>query len=235
MKVLGIIPARSGSKSVENKNIRLVDNEPLIAYSIRAALQSHLLTYFLTSTDALEISNVASKYGSPIRLRPKELAQDETPIMPVVLDALDFAEQERKINFDLVILLQPTAPIRTGKDIDNVIMMFNEDKEIEGVISVCPMDDIHPARMYNFDSEGWLQPLEPGWETSRRQELPIVYYRNGAIYAIRRSVFIAQKTLMPKKKKAYIMGREILVNIDDERDLLIADVLVRHWKNGNLS
>ena len=234
MNVLGIIPARGGSKGVAGKNIRLVAGDPLIAYSIRTAQESRFLTHFLTTTDDAGIAEVAERYSSPVLIRPSELAQDDTPVVSAVLHALEYAEQETGELYDIIILLQPTSPIRQGTDIDAVIQMFEKDSELEGVISVCAMHDIHPARMYNLDEDGWMAPLWSEWETTRRQDLPAIYYRNGAIYAVRRSTLIEKRTLMSKRKKAYVMPVERLANIDDERDLVITSALVQMWKDGQL-
>jgi CMP-N-acetylneuraminic acid synthetase len=234
LNVLGIIPARGGSKGVVGKNIRLVAGEPLIAYSIRAAQKSHSLTYFLTTTDDERIAEVAERYDSPVLVRPADLAQDESPMVPVVLHALEYVEQATKRQYDVVVLLQPTSPIREGTDIDAVIRMFEHDPELEGVVSVCAMHDTHPARMYHLDEEGRMEPLWSDWETARRQDLPVVYFRNGSIYAVRRSTLVEQRTLMSKRKKAYVMPVERLANIDDERDLVITDTLVQMWQKGQL-
>jgi len=234
MRVIGIIPARGGSKGVPRKNLRLVAGLPLIVYAIQAAQESKLLTAFLTTTDDPEIAEVARRFGSPVLLRPSELARDDTPMVPVLLHALEHAEKDAGMPYDAIVLLQPTSPIRTGADIDAVIRILDQDPTVESVISVCPMDDVHPARMYKVHEDGWMEPLWPEWETAQRQELPVVYYRNGAIYACRRDLLVNRHTIMGHRKKAYIMPRERLANINDERDLLIADLLVRLWKEGQL-
>lgn len=232
MKTLAVIPARGGSKGVHRKNVRLVAGQPLISYAIQAAAESALLTAFVVTTDSEDIAHVAREYNAFTLLRPPELAQDATPMLPVVIHALEQVEKVSGQHFDAVLLLQPTSPIRTGQNIDEVIAMLRADAAVEGVVSVCPMDDTHPARMYNLEDE-WMKPLWAEWETMQRQKLPVVYYRNGAIYAVRRPVLYEQKTLMPACKKAYVMPREWLANIDDERDLVIADALVRIWKEQN--
>lgn len=234
MRVLGVIPARGGSKGVRRKNVRLVGGEPLIAYAIRAARESRLLTAFLTTTDDDEVAEVASRYGSPVVRRPQGLAGDETPIVPVLLHALEHAEREAGLRYDAVVLLQPPAPIRTGEDVDAVIGMLEKDPTVESVISVCSMEDTHPARMYRLGAEAWMEPLWSEWETAHRQDLPAVYHRNGALYAVRRRVLVEERAVMSRRKKAYVMPRERLANIDDERDVMVVDLLVRLWKEGRL-
>ena len=234
MQILGIIPARGGSKGVPRKNLRLVAGDPLITYAIHAAQQSKLLTSFLTTTDDDEIAEVAGLRGAQVLVRPPELARDDTPMVPVLLHALQYAEHEAGSRYEAIVLLQPTAPMRTGEDIDTVITMLEKDSTVDCVISVSATGDVHPARMYRLDQEGWMASFNGEWETAQRQELPTVYYRNGALYAVRRSVLTEQKTVMGKRKKAYVMPRTRLLNIDDERDILIADVLVKLWKEGRL-
>ncbi len=234
MKTLGIIPARGGSKGVRRKNVRLIAGEPLIAYAIRAAQESRKLTNFLTTTDDDEIAELAGVYGSPLLCRPPELAQDDTPMAPVLIHALAHAEREAGERYDAIVLLQPTSPIRTGEGVDAVIMMLANDPAVDSIISVSPMNDVHPARMYRLDEESRMQSLWPEWEMAQRQELPAVYYRNGALYATRRSVLVEQKTVIGKRKKAYVIPSKFLLNIDDERDLLIAEPLVQLWKQRRL-
>lgn len=232
MKTLAVIPARGGSKGVRRKNVRLVAGQPLITYAIQTAQQSIQLDAYAVTTDSEEIANVSRAAGAVTLMRPANLAQDDTPMLPVIIHALEQMEQATGTCFDVVILLQPTSPIRTGKNIDDVIAILKADQSVDGVISVCPMDDTHPARMYTLDND-WMTPLWPNWEPTQRQKLPVVYYRNGAIYAVRRSVLFTQQTLMPARKKAYVMSHEWLANIDDERDLVIADALIRLWKQDN--
>lgn len=234
MRSLGVIPARGGSRAVPRKNLREVAGEPLIAYAIRTAQDSQLLTAFLTTTDDVEIAEAAARLGSRVLRRPPELARDDTPMVPVLLHALEWAEAQAGARYDALVLLQPTAPIRTGEDVDGAIALLRDDPDVDAVISVCPMDDVHPARMYRVDAHGYMEPLEPEWERAQRQELPVVYYRNGAIYACRRELLVGEGTVLGGRRKAYVMPRERLANVDDERDLAIADVLVRLWKEGRL-
>lgn len=233
MKVLAIIPARGGSKGVIDKNIRLVAGKPLIAYAIECARESVRLNKTIVSTDSASIAAVANTYSTEVIHRPAELAQDDTPMPPVLLHAIQELEMKGE-HFDLILLLQVTSPIRTGQDVDRVVDLFEEDPSLEGVISVVPMDDVHPARMYTLESDNWMKPYIEQGEELRRQDLPVVYYRNGCIYAVRTDVLKQQKTLMPTHKKAYVMPARHLANVDDERDLIITDTLVSLWKAGKL-
>ncbi len=233
MKVLAIIPARGGSKGVPDKNIRIVAGRPLIAYAIECAQESRLINRIIVSTDSPIIAQTASDHGAEVLMRPSHLAQDDTPMPPVLLHVLQTL-QENGEKYDLIVLLQITSPIRTGQDIDHVVEMFASAPNLDAVISVVPMDDVHPARMYTLDEGKWMNPYIESGEEARRQDLPVVYYRNGCIYAIRSEILKDKKSLMVKNKKAYIMPAKWLANIDDERDLIIAEALIKMWKTGQL-
>ena len=235
MRSIAIIPARGGSKGVKDKNIRNVGGQPLISHAIECARESTALTRFVVNTDSEKIAEVSRSYGAEVMMRPSDLAQDKSPIVPVIDYTLDKFRQTENEAFDLIILLQPTSPIRTGRDIDNVIGMFRKDPALDGVISVVPMDDTHPARMYALGEDSKMIPLIADGETKQRQDLQPVYYRNGCIYAVRQQAFLKERSLMVKNKKAYVMPLNWLANVDDERDLLIADILVKKWKEGTLS
>lgn len=233
-RILGVIPARTGSKGVVGKNLRPVAGEPLIGHAIRAARESRRLTTYLVTTDGPEIAEVARLRDCPVLMRPPELAADETPMPPVLRHALEHAEAEHGGLFEAMVLLQPTAPIRTGDDVDTVIGMLLDDPALDSVISVCPVEDEHPARMYELDAEGRMKPLWPDLEMTQRQELPPLYHRNGALYATRRRTLVGDGLIVGPRRRAYVMPRKYLVNIDDERDMKIAEVVVAEWLRGAL-
>src|SRR5690606_31094721 len=167
MKVIAIIPARGGSKGVINKNIRLIDGKPLISYAIETAKQSKLLTDYVVSSDDERILSIAKNHNCPYHIRSVENSDDYSPIESVIDEVLQFLKEE----YDLIVLLQPTAPLRTGEDVDNVIKMFLEDKDLENVISVIELDDVHPARMYQVDTAFNLIPLNPNQEDRKSTRL----------------------------------------------------------------
>jgi CMP-N,N'-diacetyllegionaminic acid synthase len=230
MRVLGIIPARGGSKGVSGKNIRLIDKKPLIAYTIEKAKNSNLLTDVIVSTDCEKIIEVVKGFDCRYLKRSSENAQDHSTIESVIFEVLASITSK----YDLIILLQPTAPIREVEDIDNVIKMFINDINLKCVVSVIELEDIHPARMYHVDHNYLMSPLNEELERKRRQDLQPVCIRNGSIYAIRTPVFYENKKLILDEKKAYIMPESKWANVDTERDLLITELLVKQWKKGNL-
>ncbi len=231
MKVLAIIPARGGSKGVPGKNIKLLGEKPLIAHAIECAKNSKKVTRIVVSTDSEEISRIAISFGSEIIIRPSELANDTAN----VVSAVEYSLQQLNDNYDLIVLLQPTSPLRTSNDLNNIISIFEENKNVDGVISVVPFDDYHPARMYNIKEDNQLFPFVNEGETTRRQDLDPVYYRNGCFYAVRTEAFCREKSFMVKNKKAYIMDANWLANIDSIRDFKIAELLYNEWKDENNS
>jgi CMP-N,N'-diacetyllegionaminic acid synthase len=234
MRTLCIIPARGGSKGVKRKNIRMVAGKPLIAYSIECAQKCKKISFLAVSTEDDEIADVAIEFQSPVIMRPKELAKDETPMLPVLQHALDQLEPEG-LTFDLIILLQATSPLRTPDDVDNVISMFEEDASLDGVISVVELHNLHASHMYNIDSEGKMRTVADVNEAGNRQHLPPVYYRNGCIYAVRPEAMKREGSIMVKNKKAYIMPAEWWANIDEEKDLLNTENLLKRWKKSHAS
>jgi len=228
MKVLAIIPARGGSKGVPGKNIKLLGGKPLIAHAIECAQNSNKVSKVIVTTDSEEIIEIAQKYNSEVIKRPSDLADDKSNVVSAVVHVLEQLNME----YDLIILLQPTSPLRTSSDLDAIVSIF-ETENIDGVISVVPFDDYHPARMYNLGDDLTLTPFINEGETSRRQDLNPVYYRNGCFYAVKKEVFQREKSFMVKNKKAYVMDANWLVNIDSHRDFKIAELLYDEWKNEN--
>ena len=228
MKTSAIIPARGGSKGVPGKNKKPVDGKPLISYTIEAALQSQLLSQVWVSSDDPEIIELAKKYPAvQIHNRNESLATDQSPVADTVKEII------KQTDCDAVMLLQPTAPIRTGKNIDEAIGLLDASATMNSVISVVAMNDIHPARMY-WNKEDILSSILPEFEQARRQDIPPAYYRNGSIYLVRRTAFEQQHSLMIKPIMPYIMPLDWLLNIDEPRDMIIAEALIPAWKKGLL-
>jgi CMP-N-acetylneuraminic acid synthetase len=226
---LGIIPARGGSKGVPRKNIRLVGGQPLIAYSIHAAQTCQLLTHWVVSTEDAEIASIAQSLGAEILPRPDELAGDKTPMLPVVRNAFATLEARLGVRFEYGVLLQPTAPMRTAADIDAAVTVLRESGA-DSVVSVYRVYDHHPARMYRLENER-LVPLENEPIGRLRQDLPAVYHRNGAIYAFRRGLLDEADSLIGPDTRPYIMPEERSINIDNETDLLLADLLLQRQQS----
>jgi CMP-N-acetylneuraminic acid synthetase len=227
-RVLGIIPARGGSKGIPRKNLAPVAGRPLLYYSIRAAQESKRLTRSIVSTDDAEIRDVALSLGAEVPfLRPADLATDSAPSLAVVRHALDFMETAEGRIYDFACLLQPTCPLRTAADIDHAIDRL-EQSDADALVSLTLVEEPHPHKMMLVNQDV-ITPLFPDhWrESLRRQELPPVYYLNGAIYCARRYVVSEENSLWGKKTLAYVMPAERSVNIDSALDIRLAESIIR--------
>lgn len=222
-KVLGVIPARGGSKGIPKKNIVDLAGKPLINYTIEAAQKASLLTHLVVSTDDTSIADVARAAGAPVPfMRPAELSTDTAMSLPVVLHALEAMERECACVFDAVMLLQPTAPFRTAEDIDECLRILF-DSGADSVVSVVDVDGYHPLRMKRIVAGRLINYIDQGYEDMRpRQQLPKAYIRNGSVYAVQRDVLLDQNTLVGKDARPYVMPSERSVNIDNMLDLALA-------------
>ncbi|NQW43056.1 MAG: acylneuraminate cytidylyltransferase family protein [Bacteroidetes bacterium] len=219
MKILAIIPARGGSKGVPRKNIKVLGNQPLIAYTIERAVQSKLLTEFVVSTEDAEIAEITKLCGAKVPfMRPLELAQDATPTIDVVKHVI--SEYEKKnIFYDAVLILQATCPFRTENEIDECIEIFMK-QNTDSFISVKEVpDNFNPHWVFETNEKGTLK-IATGEEKiiPRRQELPKGYLRDGSIYITKTSVIKEQNSLFGDSI-AYRVNNNIKhVNIDTMSD-----------------
>jgi CMP-N,N'-diacetyllegionaminic acid synthase len=227
-QILAVIPARGGSKGVPRKNIRALAGKPLIAWTIQVALEvSELFARVLVSTDDEEVAAIAREHGADVPfLRPPELSGDTTPMLPVVQHAVEIAERESDSRFEWIMLLQPTAPLRTADDIRNAVLASKEGY-CDSVISVVRVFAVHPILMKRIDN-GWLVPfcIEEHEGTRRQDYTPPAYMRNGAIYLPRREVVMERKSIWGRQIRPYVMPEERSPSIDDEIDFQLCDLLM---------
>lgn len=225
-KILAIIPARGGSKTIPRKNIKLLNGKPLIYYTIKESIKSKYLGRIIVSTEDKEISEISKKYGAEVIERPEELAKDETPTIDVIFHVLQVVKAE---NFEpgLVVLLQPTSPLRNAQDIDNAIELFLKN-DCESVVSVC---EVEHSPYWSFEIENrYLKPIFGGkYLNMRRQDLPKVYTPNGAIYVSTPEILRKYKSFYCSKTIPYIMPPERSVDIDNEIDFMLAELLMRKY------
>ena len=230
MKIIGIIPARAGSKGVKNKNIVNVNGKPLIYYTIQAAKQSKLKN-FVVSSDSIKILNIVKKYGiNKLHLRPKKFSLDST--RSIELFKYLRKELEKYYSFDAIMILQPTSPMRRSVDINKAINLFKK-KKCDSLISFCSVGD-HPARVKYLNKKNYI--IDPKFserkEGQNRQELRDAYIKNGAIYLFKKKN-LDKNSIKGKKALAMIMPRELSINIDDYYDLEIAKFLLKKKINDN--
>ncbi len=231
MKILAVIPARGGSKSVPRKNIVKLDGVPLINYTISAAIESECFTDIIVSTDDSEIAEISKELGAQVPfVRPEDLASDEAQSAPVIEHALHFMENEKSIKYDAVLMLQPTSPLRTSTHIKESIDLFSS-QECDSVVSIVSVGGNHPFRMKRLVGNQLVSYIDQGfWDMRPRQVLPDVYIRNGAIYLIDRDVIVNQHQLIGSKCLGYVMSDTESANIDTPIDLMLAELLIKEQK-----
>lgn len=228
MRILGVIPARGGSKGVPGKNIRPILGKPLIAYTIETGLKSEMVTDVVVTTDSEEFQKIALEYGAECPfLRPAELATDTALAVPTIQHAVGEMEARKGVKYDYIIMLQPTSPLKTAEDLDGALNKLIDEKA-DGIISVVDVDNNHPMKMKKFLGDdarsGQLVDYEkPPYENCPRQHLPPVYIVNGAFYATKRDVFMNDNTFQGEHCVGYIMSPERSVNIDTPFDFLLAE------------
>ena len=222
-KIVALIPARGGSKGIKNKNIIDLCGKPLISYTIQAALESKYIDKVIVSTDSQEIADVAIKYGAEVPfLRPGELASDTSKTIDAVMHAVGELEK-RKEQYDILILLQATQPLRTADDIDSAIELFIKNKG-QSLVSVSPVED-NPILIRTIDNLGRMNSILPMKSTCRRQDMPLYYRVNGCIY-INLISELDLNTSFNDNKIPYIMPKERSEDIDEIKDLLIAQYYI---------
>ena len=217
LNILAIIPARGGSKGFPGKNIYPVNGKPLIAYTIKASLESKLITKTVVSSDDDSVLDVSKSFGSDVLKRPKQYATDEASSEVVVLDTIEQLKKKGQI-FDLFVLLQPTSPLRDAGDIDSALQNIL-DHNANAIISVINIG-VKPFKTYFLDKEGFLKGVHSNESPNmRRQDLPDAYLANGAIYCTYVKQFEKCKSFIPNGTIPYIMSNEKSVDVDSVLDI----------------
>lgn len=225
--VLGVITARGESRGIPKKNIAPLLGKPLIAYTIDAAKGSKLLTRCIVSTDNEEIAEVARGLGADVPfLRPKELATDTATSISVVQHALEWVKANDGEEYDYVMILQPTSPLRTSEDIDAAIMKATETGA-DSVMSMVEVQDFAFEKLKWLDGDK-IKPLfeDEGTSSKSRNETPNAFKRNTAIYLTKVECLL-RGDLFGKDSRAYVMPAARSVDINDPTDLTLAEFWMR--------
>jgi CMP-N,N'-diacetyllegionaminic acid synthase len=228
-RVLAIIPARGGSKGIPKKNITSLAGKPLVAWTIEQALKSTYVDMTIVSTEDPEISRISKKYGAQVIDRPKELAKDDSPTFDAILHAINHL-RERGESFDIIILLEPTSPLRKEDDIDNAIDLFIRNYEkADSLVSVGEVHLENPWIMKEI-RDGYVKPfIEPKNNIYQRQQLPPVYFPYGVVYLSKIEALEKKKTFYQDKTIAYFIERWQNYEIDDSCDLLVTEAIINKF------
>lgn len=223
LNVLGVIPARSGSKGIAGKNFYPLNGKPLISYTIRSAQKAKLLTKFIVSTDSEKIAEVARRYGASVPfLRPKKLATDRALAVDVMKHALLEMERIDGKIYSYLVMLQPTTPLRLPAYIDDTIRKLTIT-DCDSVFTVTEVGANHPARMYRIERDRLINIMNEGIAMRPRQELPNIYIRSGDVYACKREIIFKKNSLIGDDCRPIIIPPDCAVNIDSTKDLILAE------------
>lgn len=228
-KILSLIPARGGSKGLPRKNILPFSGKPLIAWTIEQAKKSKYIDRIIVSTEDNQIAEISEQYGAEVPFtRPKILATDKAKGLNVVLHAIDWLENNNE-KYKILLLLQPTSPLRTSKDIDVAIKLLFS-KKAQAVISVCKAEH-HPYWSNILPKDGCMKNfIRHEILNKNRQELPIFYRLNGAVYLAYCDYLKKNKGFWGDETYAYIMPIERSIDIDTKVDFRLAEIIKKEYE-----
>mgnify|MGYP001292195073 CR=1 FL=1 len=227
-KILAITLARGGSKSVPRKNIKEICGKPLIAYTIEEALKSKYIDDFIVSTDDVEIKQIAESFGANVPfLRPSTLSNDQSSSASALIHATEFMENMNGFEYDFIVELMCTNPLKNSQDIDKIIEKASEENA-QSVIAVHKLDDHHPARIKKIINDRIVDFCVDEPNEARRQDLrPFAYIRSGSIYCMRRD-FLMEKGMRygGEDSRPYILPENRAINIDTPNDFMLAEFII---------
>lgn len=229
MKIIGVIPARKGSKGIPNKNMVNLDDKHLIEYTFIESLKTKLDEVILTTDDENIIQLAKEKYPAVIVpfVRPEHLSSGDTEAFDVALHLLDWYNDMKGSLPDAICWLQPTSPLRSQKDIDACIDLMNSNNA-DSVISIVDVHGMNPYKMRTIDSNGFLQELILlEGKSTNRQKLPKAYIPNGAIFMVKTTVLQEERNFFGQHSIPYKMEEESSVNIDTPLDLELTKVMLK--------
>lgn len=225
---LAIIPARGGSKRLPRKNILKLGGHPLISYTIKAAQESSHLTDYLVSSDDKEIIDIARSYGAPVPfVRPAELATDTIRNSDVIIHALEFMEAKNGLQYDIVVLLQPTAPIRKSGHIDEAIMRLWES-ELDTLASVKGPYQKRDPILKRIDHDGLLVPYCKKDDLDPREPF---YVYNAALYAVKRDYLLKNRIWVSDKQEYLLMDKYHSTDVDEMSDFITAEAYLSYLES----
>jgi len=221
-KIIAIIPARGGSKGIPRKNIKILAGKPLIAWSIEAARKSECFDKVIVSTEDKEIAEISKKYGAEVVERSEELAADASPTGPVLEQVIAYLEQNENYNPDVIVLLQPTSPLRFAHHINEAVKTFLEGG-YDSLVGVCSSH----ALIWKIEEDGAVPVNYDFKRRKRRQDTKPEYKENGAIYILKKQNFMEEKTIPCGKVGLYIIPVENSFEIDDEFDFWLCEEIIK--------
>jgi len=230
-KILALIPARGGSKGLPHKNIKLLADKPLIAWSIEEGLKSKYIDKVVVSTDNDKIAEIALKYKAKVPFkRPMELADDSAKTIDVVLHAIEYFDNIDE-KYDVLVLLEPTSPLREAKDIDNAIEELINTQDAESIVGIAKVESTHPAFLIKLENK-FLRPyLFEDFKVLRRQEIDELFFYEGSLYISYIESLKKRKNFYHKKTLGYIVPKWKSFEVDDITDFVIIEAIINARQN----
>jgi len=228
MNILGIITARGGSKGIPKKNLRKINKKPLIQYTIEAAKKSKI-NKLIVSTDDKKIAALSKSLKIEVPfLRPKNISQDNTATIDVIKHALKFLSKKNKYHPEIIVILQPTSPLRTKQMINDSIEALQRTNATS-VLSVSKTTH-SPFTTFSYNLK-YLKPFSKKFEKyNRRQLYPTLYYPNGSIYILWAKTLTKYDSLFGPRIKPLIINEKFSVDIDNVFDMFVTEMIMLHWK-----
>ena len=228
-KILAIIPARSGSKGIKNKNIKIIKKKPLLYWIGKAAKQSRLIDKIIVSTDSLKIKGICQNYNLEVPfLRPKKISKDNSKSVDLIFHAINFFKK-KNLFFDYVILLEPTSPFTTAKDIDDAIeQLYKKRNQADAIVGVSENINRHPIYNFKIKQNGKIKPYKKRFSTARRQELEKLYFLDGSLYISKIDKLIKDKTFYHNRTLGFITKKWKSIEVDDITDFIIAESIFKN-------
>ena len=228
MEILGLIPARGNSKGLKNKNLQKILGKSLLEYTISCAKNSKI-NRIVVSTDSPNIAKLSKKLGAEVPfLRPKKYALDNSSTLSVVKHALDYLSSKEQYIPDIIIILQPTSPLRKAISIDQSIKLLQKSKATS-VLGMRPIND-HPYASFMLKNKSLIPHKKNFLKYYQRQKVPDYLYPTGSIYTFWNSTLIKFKSYYGNKIKPLIINDESTIDIDSEFDLFIAEMILKYRK-----
>jgi len=229
MRILGIIPARGGSKGIPFKNIQKLAGKPLIEYTILSAKKSKYIDKVIVSTDNEKIAKISKSAGAEVPfMRPKKFSNDKSPTIDYVKHALEFLSTHQSYVPDIVLILQPTSPLRTTEVIDKSIEMLKKSNAT-CVLGVSKIKN-HPYLSF-WHSGKYLKPFKKNFQKYyQRQKFPVLYYPTGSIYTFWRKTIEKYDSFYGPKIKPLLIDDETKIDVDDKYDFFVGEMTLLNWQ-----
>jgi N-acylneuraminate cytidylyltransferase/CMP-N,N'-diacetyllegionaminic acid synthase len=235
-RVLAVIPARGGSKGLHGKNIRPLLGKPLIAWTIEQAKMSDCIDKIVVSTDSKEIARISEQYGAEVPfLRPPSLAADEAKSIDVIYHALDYFEKNDDY-YDILILLEPTSPLREIEDINMAIRTLNDHPTAQSIVGVAKCEFFHPEFIIHINQDGFIRKINGGFDFDviRRQELSNYYFFEGSLYVSYVKALKEKGTFYHEFTIPYVVKRYQAPEVDELSDFICIEALMKAKMEGRI-